>query len=123
VIFQSTGGVNKTLPETVKTTLSQGPEYSNFSMKMYVKIIDDTNGESIFNIPTPIRVIPDITYSNKLLNDILSGNTTSEANKNLFSGDLRSASNVISSLSSLLNSQSFSDKNNLARSGKIFIYN
>jgi len=121
VIFQSTGGVNKTLPETVKTTLSQGPEYSNYSMKMYVKIIDDTNGESIFNIPTPIRVIPDITYSNKLLNDILNANTTSEANKNLFSGDLRSASNVISSLSSLLNSQSFSDKNNLDGSGKIFI--
>ena len=116
-MFQSTGGVNKTLPEIVNTTLPQGPEYSNYTMTMYVKVIDDTNGASIFDIPTSITVIPDITFSNTLLNDILASNTKSEANKNLFSGDLRSASNVISSLSSLLNSQSFEDKNNAAGSG------
>lgn len=97
----------------MNTTLPQGPEYDNYNMSMFVKIIDDTNGATIFNILTPINVKPDTVFTNSLLDDILNSNTSSQANKNLFSGDLRKTSNTISLLSQLLNSQSLNDKNSI----------
>jgi hypothetical protein len=114
--FQSTGGLNVSLKEIFETTLPQGPVYDDYKMQMYVKVIDDTGGVTIFNINETITVHPDNNKTNEILNSILYGDFNSTENRNLFSGDLRHVSSLIISLSAVLNSESFGNKSQLNES-------
>ena len=96
------------------TTLPQGPEYDSFNMSVYVEIVDDSGGVTTFTIPTPVTVQPvnDSVLSN-LLNQIVLSDTNSIANKDLFSGDLRKTSSLMSSLASMLNRKNYNDKKSI----------
>ena len=106
------------MPDYFTTTLAHGPEYDNYRLTIVVKIIDDTAGVTTYTIPTFVTVQPDIAAEETLLNQILNSETTAQANKDLFSGDLRSNAKVMASLVTVLNSQSFLNKSNAAASGK-----
>ena len=111
--FQTTGGLNKPLVDYLNTTLHQGPEYDNFTYTIYLKIIDDSGGVTICTIQAPVQVQPNTTHASMLLNEILNSDSNSQANKNLFGGDLRSALQTIASIAKILNSQSYSNKNSI----------
>ena len=86
-------------------------------MEMFLRIIDDTLGVYICTIAGNVTVRPDNSGANTLLNDVLTSNTKSNWTKDLFSGDLKKNARTISTLSSLINSQSYADKNSLSSSG------
>jgi hypothetical protein len=115
--FQSRNSIDQPLNNIIQTKLPQGPEYSGFNMAMYLRIIDDTNGVTTYQIGNQVTVHPDNNDTSTLLNDILNSNTGSTFTKDLFSGDLKKNAQTISTLSSLINSKSYSDKNSLSLSG------
>jgi hypothetical protein len=86
-------------------------------MTIYLRIIDDTNGVTTYRIGNQVTVNPDNNDTGTLLSDILNSNTNSNFTKDLFSGDLKKNAQIISTLSSLINSKSYSDKNSLSSSG------
>lgn len=85
---------------------------------IYVRVIDDTGGVYVYNIPTPLIVEPDTALANSLINDLLTANTSSKLNVNLFAGNVQKTSQTVSFLVSALNSQSFSAKQSLLASSK-----
>jgi hypothetical protein len=85
-------------------------------MTIIVRLTDDTGGVTKFTIPTPVQVKANETLAALLMDQILYADTKSLVNTQLFSGDLRSTAQVMSSLTAMLNSQSYGDKQNLVSS-------
>ena len=91
--------------------LQQGPDYDSNRMYLSVQIIDDHGGIATYYINTPVTVTKNsnTTYASSIISSILSGQTTSDFNKMLFSGNTQTVLNVVSSISSMLNSMSNAD--------------
>jgi len=111
--FQSTNGIQVTIPQKLITTLPQGPEYDSFKMQIIVKIIDDLNDDLVFIIPSTVTVSASVTSAINL----------NSVNKTLYSGDIRETSKAILFLTNILNSQCFESKNNLLNLGNSFFFN
>ncbi len=112
--FQSTNGIQVTIPQKLITTLPQGPEYDLFKMQIIVKIIDDLNDDLVFIIPSFVTVNASVASANIDLNSV---------NKTLYSGDIRETSKAILFLTNILNSQCFESKNNLLNLGNSSFFN
>ena len=75
---------------------------------MFVNIIDDTYGVTVYNITTPVIVLPNFNLANSLTASITTNDPNSPFLQDLNSGNLnRVAKNVIA-LSSVFNIQSLS---------------
>ena len=115
--FQSTYGQNNSyLPQQVNTTLPQGPEYDSFNLSILVKIIDDSGAVLEYLIPNQVTVLPN--QLSTLVSDILTDNTSSNANEILFGGDLLNTSKEIAYVSAIFNSECYSDRKSLLNSSK-----
>ena len=112
--FQSTIGIQVTIPQKLITTLPQGPEYDSFKMQIIVKIIDDLNDDLVFIIPSTVTVSASVASANIDLNSV---------NKTLYSGDIRETSKAILFLTNILNSQCFESKNYLSNLGNSCFFN
>ena len=121
MFFQSRRHVDKLIEDSILTNLPQGPEYNNYTMLMYVKIIDDMGGVTIYNILDSITVKPNNSDTAAIFNDILISNPKSSSVKKLFSGDLKKSSQTILSLTSWINSKNYDDQNNLISSSKMIL--
>jgi hypothetical protein len=113
--FQISACLNDSFSVQLNTTLPQGPEYDSYNMHIFIRIIDDSEGVSEYLIPTAVKVVP-LTLST-LMNEINNDDSLSESNKKLYEGDLLEASQIISYLSIMLNSECYDDKNRLVNSG------
>lgn len=112
--YQSTERSNEPLQNKLQTTLPQGPEYDSYKMEILVKIIDDSEGVLDYYISTPVIVLPSTT-NQVVYYDTFSSD--SSLNKKLYENDLLICSHEIFLISTTLNSECFTDRNNLVKSG------
>ncbi len=85
--------------------LPLGPEYDSYKIYIFVHVIDDGNGRSIFNITKPVRVYPNKNLTSSIIQDILDLEPSSEFLQELNDKDLQKAAKNIIGLSNSLNIQ------------------
>jgi hypothetical protein len=92
----------------------QGAFYDSDKMKIYVKIVDNDDGVTYYDIPNPITVRAETTnLMNQLASMLKPDNSKSELKKSLASGLSQSNVQQLLSISSMLNTLSFNDKTSL----------
>lgn len=88
--------------------LPQGPDYDANKIYLYVNIIDNTFGTTVYNLSSPVVVDPDFGLANKLAAS-LSPNATFDPDSQFLqlmnSGNLNSVAKSVISLSSVFNIQ------------------
>lgn len=79
--------------------LPPGPDEDGFKLNIYVQIIDNFYGITIFNLTKPIISKP----KPNTINSLLAGDTGTIFMNNLLSGDLKKSSSSILAMCSMLN--------------------
>ncbi len=79
-------------------------------MQIYVQINDNDRAFTIYEIPEPIIVSPDVSYLRAIEEKIILANSTFIYNIMLNEGDYLNSIQVLQTLSSIVNEQSLSDK-------------
>jgi hypothetical protein len=100
--------------------LQQGPDYDNFNMYISIEISDNFDANFIFSIATPIAVRPNPNTAS-LLSSLVDQQPGSSLNQILHSGNTQQVLKTIGSLTSSLNSLSFSDSNAQSEGGAKFV--
>ena len=88
--------------------LPQGPDYDAFKLYLFVNIIDDTYGVTVYNITQPVTVMPNDNLANNLAASIASNDPNSPFLQDLNSGNLNLVAKNVIALSSVFNIQSLS---------------
>jgi hypothetical protein len=94
-----------------KFQLPQGPACDSYKLSLFVNIIDNENGVTIFNLPIAVKVLSNSNVLNDLVKNVLIKNTSSDFVNTIFNGNLQSSSQAISNLISTLNTQYESNTN------------
>jgi hypothetical protein len=92
------------------TKLFAGPSYNSYQIHIYVQVYDNNGAFTIYNIPTPITLIPDLINLDSTMDKLISADPLFSTNIVLNQGSYLKSIQIIQSISSLLNAQSFSDK-------------
>jgi hypothetical protein len=123
--FQSTNGLNITLPDQLNTTIPQGPEYDSYNLQIIIKIIDDFGSKLEFVIPTLIKVLPNnfLSENSTIIDQIINYDSKSNFNIKLNEGILQDSLQIMLSISTVLNSECNKDKNSLIVSRSILFSN
>jgi hypothetical protein len=85
--------------------LPQGPQSDSFRLYLFVNIIDDSLGVAVYNISTPVQVMPNQNLTSSLINDVLANNPSSPILRNLQSGNLNVMAKTVIGVASLFNSE------------------
>ena len=101
--------------------LQQGPDYDNYNMYISIEISDNFDANFIFSIKTPIVVRPNPNTAS-LLSSLVDQQPGSSLNQILYSGNTQQVLKTIGSLTSSLNSLSFSDSNSQSEGAKFVGY-
>jgi hypothetical protein len=88
--------------------LPQGPDYDFYKLYLFVNIIDDTYGVTVYNITQPVTVMPNDNLANNLAASIASNDPNSPFLQDLNSGNLNLVAKNVIALSSVFNIQSLS---------------
>ena len=88
--------------------LPQGPSSDEYKLYLFVNIIDDTNGITVYNIRQPVVVLPNDNLVTSLIDAISSDDQTNQFLMELNSGNLNLVTKNIIALSSVFNTQSSS---------------
>lgn len=72
-------------------------------MYIFVKVYDDFNGVTIYNITRPINVTADISVTTNIMNQLINKDPSSSVFKILANGNLNECAKSIISLASTLN--------------------
>jgi hypothetical protein len=117
--FKTTEGLNISLPVKLNTMIPQGPEYDSYNLQIIIKIIDDSGAVLEYVIPTLVSVSPNISLieNSTIIDQIINYDKLSNENRRLHEGDLRTASQIVTSISAIINSECNKDKNSLINSG------
>jgi hypothetical protein len=102
------------------TKLFAGAVYDSYKMTIFARICDDENAFSTFEIPIKIIVTPDFTMIGNIVNNLLKKDTSFLTNKILFEGSNFPSMQEMQKVSSLLNEQSWQDKQALKLVGFVF---
>jgi len=86
--------------------LPQGPDYDSYKIYLFVNVIDDSYGTTVYNLPDPVYVYPNREIADNLLNEILADSPRSTIVTSLSSGNLKTVANFVTTLSTQLNIQS-----------------
>ena len=87
--------------------LPQGPPYDSYKVNLFVQIVDDGDGVTVFNITDPVYVHPNSELTNMMMDDILYNPVSSFLNI-LKTGTLQGVSQQLASFTSMLNMQALS---------------
>jgi hypothetical protein len=87
----------------LKTQLSLGPDYDGYKMYISVKIYDDFNGVTTFNISKPLNVTSDAQITANIMNQLINKDPSSSVFKTLNNANLNDAAKSVISLASTLN--------------------
>lgn len=90
---------------TLTVQLPLGPEYDSYRIYIFVHIIDDGNGRTIYNITKPVKVYPNKNLTTSIMQDILDLEPSSQFLQELNDKDLQKAAKNIIGLSNSLNIQ------------------
>ena len=90
----------------LKLQLPQGPQIDSYFVRLLVNIIDDSNGKTVFNLTTPIQVLPN--NSSNVFESLIYNNASNQQRIELNSGNLNLISKNVISLSNTLNTQNVS---------------
>ena len=86
--------------------LPQGPSTDDFKLYLFVNIVDDTNGITVYKIPQPVFVLP----NNKLVTTLVDAVSQNDQSNNFLvevnSGNLNLVAQNVIALTSLFNIQS-----------------
>ena len=85
------------------TQLPQGSELDDYKMNIYVQIIDNDNGVTIFNFENQIKAEPNMTEISGIFDGLSGGNT--EVIGKMFGGSPQQVTQNLLSLSATLNTQ------------------
>lgn len=102
--FDSTGRFETLLPD--------GPGYDSNKIYVFVKIIDDSNGYTIYSLNS-VTVFINQTNSMELITEIITQNTESSINRKLYESNSVDSLNSLIALASTLNELSIIDKKSL----------
>jgi hypothetical protein len=99
--------------------IPQGPEYDSYNLQIIIKIIDDSGAVLEYVIPTLVSVSPNISLieNSTIIDQIINYDKLSNENRRLHEGDLRTASQIVTSISAIINSECNKDKNSLTNLG------
>jgi len=89
----------------ISVQLPQGPEYDSYRIYLFVNIIDDSGGITVYKLVNPIYVYPNKEATDQVINEILDNNPRSLIVTNLNSGNLKTVTNFVSVLSTQINMQ------------------
>ncbi|CAF0876239.1 unnamed protein product, partial [Brachionus calyciflorus] len=99
--------------------LPLGPAFDNYKMYLYVEIIDNDDGSTIYYLNDSIVVKENTELLAGLMDSVTNFDPSSETNTKLFSGKPQVVLQVVNSITSMLNNQGFGDKN--GQSGKAIV--
>ena len=88
--------------------LPQGPDYDSYKLYLFVNIIDDTYGVTVYNIVKPVTVMPNVNLANNLAASIASNDPDSSFLQNINSRNLNLVAKNVIALTSVFNIQSLS---------------
>ncbi len=86
--------------------LPQGPDTDSFKLSLFVNIIDDTNGITVYNILKPVVVMPNDNLVENLVDSIASNDENNQFLIEVNSGNLNLVSKNIIALTASFNAQS-----------------
>lgn len=92
------------------TSLFAGPSYDSYLVNIYVQVYDNDGAFTIYDITTPVKVIPDLTKINTIMDKLIFADPLFSTNVILNQGSYLNSIQIIQTISSLQNDQSFSDK-------------
>ena len=90
----------------VSIQLPQGPASDAYQIYLFVNVIDDTEGTTVYNLPTPVAVLPNNLLAASLADSISSNDPTSQILMDLNSGNLNVVAKNVIALTSVFNIQS-----------------
>lgn len=88
--------------------LPQGPDSDGNKIYLFVNIIDDTYGVSVYNLPQPVIVTPNNNLADQLASTITSNDPNSPFLQDLNSGNVNLVAKNVIALTSVFNIQSLS---------------
>ena len=88
--------------------LPQGPDSDGNKIYLFVNIIDDTYGVSVYNIPQPVIVTPNNNLADQLAATLTSNDPNSPFLQDLNSGNVNLVAKNVIALTSVFNIQSLS---------------
>ena len=91
---------------TVSIQLPQGPQSDSYNIYLFVNVIDDSHGTTVYTIPTPVSVVPNNHLANSLAASIANNDPASPVFQALNSGNLNLVAKNVIALSSVFNIQS-----------------
>jgi hypothetical protein len=89
--------------------LPQGPDTNSFSIYLFVNVIDDTYGTTVYFLTTSVTVKPNDALASSLANSIASNGANSPLVLELNSGNLNLVSKNVIALATVFNMQSSSN--------------
>ena len=101
---------------SISLNLPMGAEYDNFNLYLYVKVYDNENGITYYNLPTPVVVAQNKAYISTLLNQFLNNDPFMTFNQQLSEGLAQQTVQNILTLSSYFNSEALGYKNSIEQS-------
>ena len=96
--------------------LPQGPDSDGNKIYLFVNVIDDTYGVSVYNIPQPIIVTPNNNLADQLAASITTNDPNSPFLQDLNSGNVNLVAKNVIALTSVFNIQSLSTSGTTASS-------
>ena len=92
--------------------LPEGPSSDSYRVYLFVNIVDDTYGTTVYNIPLPMTVFPNNNLADSLAQSISSNDPTCPLLVDLNSGNLNLVSKNVIALTSVFNVQSYTTSSN-----------
>ena len=103
-------GLGYSTSTSYTTTLFAGPLYNSYQIQIFVQVYDNNGAFTIYDIMTPITVVPDFTNFESIKDKLISADPIFSTNVILNQGSYLNNIQIIQSIASLLNIQSYSDK-------------
>ena len=103
--------------------MPQGPSNDAFKIFLFVNIIDDTYGTTVFNLKTPVEVMPNDNLTNDLASSIANNDPTSQILMDLNSGNLNVVAKNVIALTSVFNIQSSSSQSSQSSNSTALLNN
>lgn len=101
--------------------LPAGPIYDNYNIYVYVKIVDNDNGVTLYNFANPVQVRQNETVIQALLDQLITADPMSPFNQLLSIGESEEIVQNVAMLTSFINNDCLEYKKTYFDNRKIFI--
>lgn len=106
-------GLGTSMSGVLETQLPNGSPLDSNRLYIYVNVIDNDKGVTKFSLTNPVQVDTDLAVLNSVIQQLSDPTSTGAINNVLASGNSQLATSVLLSVSSLLNSVTYTSGSNL----------